>query len=470
MVARIWVEMGHYGRLLNGEPTSASLSGGFPTVASIAVAFRLFGVGTWQGRLPFVVYTIGALALMYSLANSLYGRPIALGTLIVLFIMAPSTWLHPALMGRQVLGEMVMLFCLLMGFVFLFLVLQRSRYFMMGTVLAWGMALVTKPQLLPFWAVAMTVPVLASFKRRRWQALVIFAVVGLGSLLASQSILFLQRAILADHSLPRSTIPGLYSITAMVPVLVARIRAVSAAIILALPTLLGLSYAAWQMLVPQRRLDSSYQLHLLRLSLLCLASSWMAWYLMFSIGWVRYLFPVTFLSSLFVSAMLYDMSGGYNWRLTVRRAALALRNPRSHGSALLAVIITASYAALTLSMLYRTYVTDADLSVTQAADYLNTQAPLGALIETYDSELMFLLDRPYHYPPDQLHVDLNRRAFLGQDVRIDYDPLTADPDFVVVGPFSRLWSIYDEVLQNPELRLETSYGPYDIYRRYRLEP
>ena len=43
-VARQWVETGHYGCLLNGQPAPPILAGHFPVVASIAAGFRLFGV------------------------------------------------------------------------------------------------------------------------------------------------------------------------------------------------------------------------------------------------------------------------------------------------------------------------------------------------------------------------------------------------------------------------------------------
>ncbi|NOZ06781.1 MAG: hypothetical protein GXP41_10625, partial [Chloroflexi bacterium] len=86
--------------------------------------------------------------------------------------------------------------------------------------------------------------------------------------------------------------------------------------------------------------------------------------------------------------------------------------------------------------------------------------------ETYDSELFFLLNRRYHYPPDQIHVDLIRRA-PRQDVPIDYDPLAADPDYLVVGPFSRGWHLYDPVLEAGAFRLIRNYGRYKIYERVR---
>src|SRR3989442_14208228 len=64
-VARNWVEMGHYGRLLDGEPSSPGLSTGFPAIAPIAFSFRVLGVGVWQARLVGIFFTLSALTLIY---------------------------------------------------------------------------------------------------------------------------------------------------------------------------------------------------------------------------------------------------------------------------------------------------------------------------------------------------------------------------------------------------------------------
>jgi hypothetical protein len=118
-------------------------------------------------------------------------------------------------------------------------------------------------------------------------------------------------------------------------------------------------------------------------------------------------------------------------------------------------------------MLYQFYGVDADTSALQVAHFLNTTAAPEALIETYDSELFFFLDRRYHYPPDQLHVQLNRRTFLGLDVPINYDALAADPDYLVIGPHSKLWQLYDPVLARGVFRLLRAYSRYEIYERVR---
>ncbi len=51
-VARNWVQSGFYGQFLDGEKQPPGLSAAFPVVAQVALSFRLFGVGVWQGRLP----------------------------------------------------------------------------------------------------------------------------------------------------------------------------------------------------------------------------------------------------------------------------------------------------------------------------------------------------------------------------------------------------------------------------------
>jgi len=208
----------------------------------------------------------------------------------------------------------------------------------------------------------------------------------------------------------------------------------------------------------------------MRLALLVLAGSWFAWYLLLSVGWVRYLFPATFIGSIFVAVMLRDLTDRFSLPSTIERGGSALRHlqfDRHSVGALLAIVLIALIVPATSRMLYQAYVVEADASALQVAHFLNTQTAPEALIETYDSELFFLLNRRYHYPPDQIHVELNRRTFLDQDVPIDYDPLAADPDYLVVGPHSKLWRLYNPVLATGAFRLLHSYSRYKVYERVR---
>jgi 4-amino-4-deoxy-L-arabinose transferase-like glycosyltransferase len=122
-VARNWVESGHYGRLIAGEPTSSRLAASFYAIAPIALSFEFFGVGIWQGRLPALLLTFAALALIIFLASRLYHRKIVAGTLFVLMLMPTTNELHSLYLGRQVISEMPALFYLLAGYFVLVFIL-----------------------------------------------------------------------------------------------------------------------------------------------------------------------------------------------------------------------------------------------------------------------------------------------------------------------------------------------------------
>jgi hypothetical protein len=205
-------------------------------------------------------------------------------------------------------------------------------------------------------------------------------------------------------------------------------------------------------------------------ALLVLAGSWFVWFLLLSNGWFRYLFPVTFLGSIFLAALLYELTDRFNLKLTIgrlpMRATNGLRINRRFTEVLFFVLIAAS-VPLTVRMLYQSYVKDADASVMQVVHFLNTETASDSLIETYDPEIFFLLKRSYHYPPDSLHIDLIRRQFFRETVLIDYSPLATDPDYLVVGRFSRKWQVYDPVLITGAFRLLKSYEQYEIYERVR---
>ena len=77
------------------------------------------------------------------------------------------------------------------------------------------------------------------------------------------------------------------------------------------------------------------------------------------------------------------------------------------------------------------------------------------------------MNRPYHFPPDQVHVDLNRRMLLDEHTAITYDPLAADPDYLVVGSFAGWNGLYDPVIASGAFHLIDQIDGYAIYERVR---
>ncbi len=468
-VARNWVESGHYGRLLDGEPASPGLAAGFPVIAPIALSFRLLGVGIWQGRLLGVFFTLGALALIYYLARRLYDPAVAFGTLVVLLFLSPHPFIHSISIGRQALGEMPMLFYLLAGYACFLSAMRKSLWFMPVAVGFWGIALNTKGQVLPFWTVSLLVPLSIMLFRRKWKSASLIGIAFLGSLMACRLLLSLQQLGLRNHTIPATPIHGLYNVTAIVPRLENRLLALILVLMLGLPTLFALCYTIWRLIRNHDKSLLDLPLEIVRLALVALAVSWLGWYVSLSSGVIRYLFPPLFLGGIFVAALLYDLTDKFNLSSTIKRARHALRHchlNRQSVGALLALFLIAVAPPATLRVLYDSYVIHTDISALQVAEFLNTQTAPDALVETYDSELFFLLDRRYHYPPDQISVKSIRRAW-GDDVPIDYNPLAANPDYLVVGPFSSGWHIYDSVLSTGAFRFIHTYGRYDVYKRIR---
>jgi 4-amino-4-deoxy-L-arabinose transferase-like glycosyltransferase len=465
-VARNWAKLGHYGQLMNGAPVSASmLNVGFPAIAPIASSFGLLGVGIWQGRLPGVFFTSGCLLLIYHLARQLYDRPVARGTLAVLLLMSVSAATHPIVIGREAQGEMPSMFYLLAGYLCFISSFRKSPFFLLFTCIFWGLALNTKLQALPFLTVSLAAVFLIVSFRRAWRLAGVVGAALLGSLVAFGAMRLIQMALLHSKVLPE-TQPGIYSVTAFVPVVSVRVFAFRNALLIGVPTLLGLCYTIRISLHNWREVTLNEK-EVVRLSILILVVAWMAWFALLSIGWARYLFPPIFLGSIFLALMLYNSTEQFDFKLTFQRAAEAMGRQcnRQNLAALLTIALIASTLSLTLASLYSACTVNKGQPVLDVVNFINKDTRPNAMIETFDMELFFLLDRPYHYPPNQLEIQLNRRAFLGEEVSIDYDPLELHPDYLVVGPYSKLWRLYDPVLKTGAFRLMRTYGPYDIYQR-----
>jgi len=467
--ARSWVELGHYGCLLAGEPAPSTLSAAFPVVAPIALSFRLFGVGIWQARIVGVLFTAGTLAIIYYLAAKLYNRSVAIATLVIL-LLVPYDRLHPVFMGKQVLGEMPALFFLLAGYTLFLWTLHKSLWFLPLALGFWGLALMTKAQVLPFWTLSLLLPLGVALTRRRWRATVLLAVGWIGSHGAILVLLRGKQFLLPEQSLGRAPVTGLVEALAQVPLAPSRLITLGFVLLYGTMILLGLGYALWKWLRNCRISDPNDAPELIRLMLLMLAGSWFGWYAFFSIGWIRYLFPVAFLSSPFIASLLYDLTGGFRFPSLLKEVAWALktRRLRPHARAIGAyflIMILAFHTVEALSF-YASYLRAGDTSVLDVTRFLNTATPPNTLIETYESELFVFLDRPYHYPPAQVNAELIRRDDLDQDVLIDYDPLAADPDYLVVrrhrGPH-----LYDPILATDAFRPLQTFGLYEVYERVR---
>jgi 4-amino-4-deoxy-L-arabinose transferase-like glycosyltransferase len=472
-VARHWVERGFYGRLLSGNEAQPGLNASFTVTGLVALAFRFLGVGIWQARIVGVCFLVGAVALIYLLAERLYGHVIANVTLAVLFLTAPLfPQLHPLIMARQVLGEIPMLFFILGGYFCFYIALSGSLWFLPAAALFWALGVITKAQTLPFFGVSLLLPLALTMYSRQWRSASIITVGLASTLLMAKGLLWLQTLLLQHQSMPRTQLVGVYGVIAFVPNLKTRSLALEVSVFL-LPAILGVFYEAKKTL---RRIHWSRvrsEVDIIRLMLLGFTGSWLIWYVLLSNSYPRYAFPANFVASIFVAQLLRDLIDSrvdvFTWTKTDKIETKKLLQGRVWRERLLAILLIAVWSCATLEMLYRAYVVDGSESAMQVAAYLNTQTPKDTLIETYDSEIHFLLNRRYHYPPDEIIVDLIQRAIVGykQRITIEYDALEANPDYLVVGHFIKGLGLYTPVLHGGAFRLIRSIKEYDIYQRVR---
>lgn len=466
-VARTWLERGHYGCLLAGEPASSALAGSFSVVAPVALSFRLFGIGIWQGRIVGLLFTAAALVLFSYLVRQLYNRTLAIATLLVLLLLPTREVIHPLLIGRQVLGEMPAIFYLLAGYTCFFLAQQRSSPFLLPAIGFWGIALRTKAQVEPFWLISLLVPLVLVLYKRQWRPAMLITLGVFGSLGASSPLRWGQQLLLAGHTLPFPPMQGLTDTHIVVLASGARLSALRLALTSGLPTLIGLGYATWlwsRNLRQQRQINAP---EIVQLMLLVLSGGWFAWFILLSPSWPRYACPPIFFSSPFIAALLHDLTDGFRFS-SVAKTVSSFFTARLFSQQNLRTLCTLLlFARIGYSFIGPLRYLGSDTSVLQVAHLLNTATPPDSLVETYDAELFFLLDRPYHYPPPQIHVDLIRRPLLRHPVPIVYDPLAANPDYLVVGSLSRTWHLYEPLLATGAFRPLHDFGRYQIYQRNR---
>ncbi len=469
-VARNLTERGLYGRLLDGQPAPPGLEASFVVTGPVSIIMRIFGVGLWQGRIFGVCCTVTAIILIWWLTDRLYNRPIAIGAVAAALLLSMHPQLHILIQGRQVLGEAPMFAYLLAGYACLLLALQRQAAWVVPALLCFALARLAKSQAWPFLSVALVLPLVAAVFMRRWRIAAIFVVALSGSFFVAQQMSSLFWLMMGSAVVPGwMESQGLLDVTGIVLRGFNRQYALLTALTFGLPTLLGLLYGAWSFVRRPATWMDDASTGMLRLSLLALAGGWFGWYLLLSVGVPRYMFPPVFLGSIFVSAFLYVITGHFSFAYSLRQSIAAIslrsRNRQSFG-ALLALLLISASLPLTALAIQRFYFADDD-SAARVAHFFNTQTPADTLIETYESELHFMLDQPYHYPPDQIHVELNRRGLLHEDIAIDYDPMAADPDYLVVGVFGRGNDLYKPTIQSGAFALSFTDGDYEVYERVR---
>jgi 4-amino-4-deoxy-L-arabinose transferase-like glycosyltransferase len=433
-----------------------------PTVMlPIAAIFKVFGIGLLQARIVMVLYLLAAVYTFYRLVEHLAGKWTAW---VALALMLSSRSVLFLQYGRQLLGEVPGIF-----FIFLALYLWFSKWnendwkrlILIG--LCFGLAMITKYQYLLFLA----------------PTLILSWFLDIFYYKTSSHRNFLIPGIVAAVSFgiwQLLTIQYLGPSTAMENLALLRVSAESAAFHFSLAQLDGnfgeltsravylgallpaLIYG-FLISIPRTREGQKWSMIFLLVVLN------LVWFVVASIGWIRYAFLGLSLSSTFIARLFMDLTdrfkfdrsrGWFRFLFDVRNAAgIAL-------SLWLAAVIMIPTAKIVLDIAHP----DPPYAMQMSA-YLNENVPMDAVIETWDPEMGFLNDHNFHYPPNALlAVAVDQVYYGGQPVQERYDFVqTEHPDYLLLGVFSKWTQIYPLEELMGEYEWVVSFGDYDLYRR-----
>ncbi len=471
--ARNWVETGHLGHNIDGLLVPPRIPVRFPIVVPIGISMKILGVGIWQGRLPGIIFTILALCLTYYLSLRIFNRKVAIASVVLLLFLSPFN-LNTIVIGRQVLAEMPMMFYLFAGYAFLLMALTGSSLWGLGAALLFGVSIHAKLQVPPFWVISMVMAAWSAISYQQRRSLAIIGGVSAGSFLTAAIILIIQNALMPGSFNDSSLINLLANSAVVVLSWPVRIYALINVGLYFIPQLLAFIWAGHAYIAPLIRKSirnasvSPDQLNhrIIAVALWSLGASWFAWYLLLAMFWTRYLFPPYFIGCVFLAAYLGEISGNLSLKIFFQRAiGFILGRERTWKNIQATIMLL--LISLTVGITVKSTQVFAPSSVDpiQASQYINKNIPSGSRVEMFESELLFLSPGVrFHVPSDRTSMQLVRKMNIDPSLSITYDPLETNPDFLIVGPYARVWHLYDEAITNGGFQLEADIGGYKIYR------
>jgi hypothetical protein len=466
--ARNLAELGRYGIMSSDgfRPYTPHISTGPTVIVPIALLFRAAGTGLLQARIVMVGYAVLAVLCLYLLALRFFDAKAAVvASLLFISAGAASGDISASFLGlgRMVKGEVPALALLLAGALLWSWSLRRGGWIsLVGVGLLWGLSIVTKgqcvfilPGLILTWVVAV---LLGRDVRRRW--FLVPLVLSL-SCAGAWSVWQYWRSGGAQQAEVAGRVGSeLFLLVPRLVVKSSRVLLSQREIVWGLP---GVAYGLY-LAVTSRR--SEVALPLVFLISTCLI--WLSWFIFGSIGWPRYAFPPIAMMTLLTGKLLVDLLTQSRWPFVSTRAD-ALPDP-AQSAAVRSVVVLLAIALMvsgSLQSLVRDIIVTRDNVPSDFAQYLDDSIPVGAVVECFEPEIVFLSRGAFQFHQPSLLVEslAIQHAQLGTPYPDgSYDFRQQGVGYVINGPFSKATQIYEQGLDSALVSLVVSVGPYDLYR------
>lgn len=458
-VERNIAEHGLYAESSSEGPRYYGGVGAGPTVhLPAALSLRLLGAGIWQPRAVVALYLIACVLVFHALARTLGGPSLA-WMATALLLVSPALSLVP--LGRQVMGEVPGLFFALSALLLWFRRWERhTPASLIGVGVLFGLAAVSKQQFTLVIDVSLAACAalnLVYYRLVPQRTFVVPLLVAVACHLGwSAFFLFLiagdQRASIFENGRAVAAVS-----TLVLPPL--SMAAVGLRHLLRLGSHFGLLFPALALAVYAARRRSPREQQWSIVTTLALVN--FSWYLLLTVGWIRYAFLGLALSSLLVARLVETASDGF--RLPARAEWTRLR-PALRGAFLLFVAVGVVVAAARLGAAILDPPAD---DASAMAAYLRQHVREDVLIETWEPEMGFLSDHRFHFPPTRLIADAIAHIHFGGPPPFTlYDPWRdGDPPYILAGEFSVFTDAYDFAEVQRRYRRIKEIGAYQLYER-----
>ncbi len=431
-----------------------------PTVLlPIAAVFKLFGSGILQARVFMAILSTIVLLFYFMTARYLHGsNDVALVASVLLLLGAREPYGSYLFLSRQALGEAPALGFLLGGVLLLWKAIElspgRARWLYMAAAgLCWGLAAITKSQLLIILPVALAALTLLDMWHYKKVGFMAFVVAGLCAAAVIASWYAAQIAIVGlDQFQANAAILREGFSVHIVSFSLHSFTRAAGVIWRSGWLLMGPASLLWSLWYARRSNSRGFQ----HATVLFILVTSLFWYVFLSIGWSRYAFyPIVLTPLLAAGALTAFWSAGSEWM------------SRSLAPAQRWVIMGAATAILVLGgsgTLVRFENRSSD-DFEAMRDVLAT-LPQDAVIETWEWDIAIDMPNQFHYPPTPVTNAYTEQTYFGVRLPANlYNPCQFEPDYLLVGPFGSWTGIYADLTATlPRL------AQNDSYALYRFEP
>jgi hypothetical protein len=438
-----------------------------PTILlPIAFAFKVFNIGLLQARVVMALYLLGAILVFFQFAKYFGGAAIAW---MATALLVTSRGIDILEYGRQVLGEPAGLLFVLLALWLWYRYWEKTSIKMLVLIgFLFGLSMVTKNQYFLVFGPAIFAAWIANLIYYRAVPNKFFIIPGIIAGLCYIAWQFILIFFLGPSS-PAENLQILRTATAgaalvlQPSVMIKTIRE-----LLYLKTYLGwifviLTFGAF--LVLPRNKEG------LKWGLIYIIIGWnLVWYIVASVGWIRYAFPALVLSTIIAAKFFYYLTDGFNleWKKLIRIIKkddsfdywpLFVRN-------VFAIWFIMMVGLALVKDLQEIILPPENIPVLMA-NYLNQNVSKDVEIETWEPEMGFLTDHKYHFPP-QAVLD----TAIGYIWRGGVAPSTvynivetSKPEYVLVGQFGRWVDLYNIKELEQDYQLVKEFGYYSLYKK-----